>query len=130
MAGNTKFLGFGADNEITLERWGKKATAKVPPAAVEALREMCFSMLPKSPPHQTPKFYAEYNYATGAVEVSLPPDRAKDLADILQSLADATGIVPETAGESAILNNLPDEIYLSLQEHEAFTSGKGEPGVE
>lgn len=130
MSGNTKLLGFGAQDEITLERWGKTASAKLDPAAIHVLRHLCHSELPKKPPERQSKEYCGYDFGEGNVEITLPPEKAKILADILQTLADSTGIVPEEKLESDLLNNLPGEIYLSLQEHEAYINTADEPGVD
>ena len=126
MAGNTKFLGFGTDNQITLERWGKKATAELPGPAIEVLRDLCYHKLPVRPPQQVPRSEISYNDRLGQVELHMTPKQALILASAIG------GEVPsheEFMKEFALLASWEEELREAVREHERYISTQDEPGV-
>ena len=92
MARNTKFLGFSGDNNITLERWGGKATIALSKESIGALRAACYSELPKEPQRRRiglDNSYpsTHYNDELDHIAVAMPPKYVEELLSILEPLA-------------------------------------------
>jgi hypothetical protein len=125
MAGNTKFMGFGSENRVTLERWGKSVTRELPGPAIEVLREMCHSGLPlRAPPRKESLSNISYNERFGTVDLELDVVRAEKILVALE-LAD---VVIEDSNDADYLDWLAG-IRAALREHDAFVDATSEPGV-
>jgi hypothetical protein len=116
MAGNTKFMGFGIKGMVTLARWGGEAHVEVSSDSLEALRKACYDGLPKKPPVQVTiaNTQVEYDDRQGRVEIRMLPERALELAEIIEEKDP----------------NLASELRLAHQEHVEYLDTSKEPGVD
>ena len=116
MAGNTKFMGFGNQGMVTLARWGGEALVEVSSESLDALRKACYEGLPKKPPVQVTvaNTKVEYDERQGRVEVRMLPERALELADLVEEKDP----------------NLATELRFAHQEHVDFLDTSKEPGVD
>lgn len=89
MSGNTKLLGFGTGNKITLQRWGKDCQVVVSQESWMRLNHACVVKLPAEPKKQPDRsketFVASYDEATGRVRIDLDLASARDLYALLDS---------------------------------------------
>lgn len=91
MAGNTKLLGFGVENSVTLERWGEQEQVEISQDSWKALQSACASGLPRKPPAQKnwkDDFNASYDEDVGRVRVDLDVQTAGEIADALSFFRD------------------------------------------
>jgi hypothetical protein len=89
MAGNTKLIGFGPGSTIELQRWGEKVQVKLELESIKALRAACYDQLPKKPPERLGSmedFDVFYDESVGRVTLSLSPDMAKKISDVMAPL--------------------------------------------
>jgi len=127
MAGNTKLWGFAEGGVVVLQRWGKKASVKLSPAAIDVLLEACRNELPKKPVGQfspLQDFRAEYNESTGIIELRLSAEVAGRVASALNA-----ALIEGASGEKE-LRDWATRINELVAEHEEYINTKGEPGVE
>lgn len=97
MAGNTKLMGFGSDNKVTLKRWGKEATAVLSEDSWERLLYICKRMLPTEPkkiPRNDNLFHVRYDESTGRIGVVMGLDSARELYKLLSSERAEVEMIP------------------------------------
>lgn len=127
MAGNTKLTGFLDNHRVQLERWGTKIAVALDEASVEALRKACFNELPKKPDRRPPTHFADfmcdYNQDLGRVQLSLNPEVAGYLADLLDVL------VKNDVSAMEKVRPWVDKLRAATQAHSDYHDGKDEPGV-
>lgn len=123
MAGNTKLMGFTPEGKVQLERWGGTATVMVSPESVAALRNACYSELPKKPGGKSDLdvCHVSYDEHVGRVHVELDIDSAALLADCLES---SSGF--EKYEE---LESWSGRLKKAIQAHYDYHNREGEPGV-
>ena len=122
MAGNTKFLGFGAGNKVTLERWGEQAIVELPGPAMEVLREACYKTLPKEPKDPVSHGSVSFNEQTGRIDILITPEEAKLFIDIIERPDHAEMDYPAVA--------LLEVLKRALMTQKAYYDTQGEPGVD
>jgi hypothetical protein len=130
MAGNTKLWEFALDGVVVLQRWGKKVSVTLPPAAIDVLLEACRNELPKKPIGQfspMQDFRAEYDESTGIIVLRLSAEVAKKVAEALHDRAVARLHPPEDPDEMEGWSMRVKELVV---EHEEYINTKGEPGIE
>ena len=125
MAGNTKFLGFGAGNQITLERWLQKVTVDLPGSAIEVLREACYDKLPKQPNEQNPRRGVAYDEQRGTVSLECSPEEAEILSKYLKNSEN-----PWSQPEDPQILQWSQGLDLAVEDHRRYIDPTGEPGVE
>lgn len=127
MAKNTKLLGFGSGNTVTLERWGEKVTEAMPGPAIEVLRKMCFEQLPKRPKEQRPFSNISYDEGSGTIRVELTSEEAGRLQGLIEdSVQDGDGRDTELAQ----LDDWHAGLAVALEDHARYHDTRDEPGVE
>jgi hypothetical protein len=120
MAGNTKLRGFGTNNTIQLERWGKEVMLHLSGESVHALRDACTNQLPRNPPTRsnwTDTFNVKYEEATGRVRVDMDPATALQLAEVVGD-----------HGEE--VTDWVEDLKDAHQAHEDYINGTDEPGID
>ena len=93
MAGNTKLIGFGVDNKVTLARWGEEKKVEISSESWKSLQSACANDLPRKPPTQEKgkwkdDFNAQYDEHVGRVRVDVSVQAAGVLVDKLSFFKD------------------------------------------
>lgn len=121
MAGNTKLMGFGSDNKVTLSRWGKKTITTISQESWERMLYVCKRMLPTEPRRQTVRdstwFAVRYDEVNGTVTVDMGLDSARWLYKLISG-----GVVDEE------LRNWAQAIDAAIRAHHDYHN-LDEPGV-
>ena len=121
MSGNTKLMGFGSDNKITLKRWGKLAHVVVSEGSWESMRYACSRKLPAAPKKQATRegrqFVVSYDELTGRVSVDMDLDTTRELYNLIN-----TGAVDQAMRAWA------DSLDIAIGAHHDYHN-LDEPGV-
>lgn len=122
MTGNTRFMGFGKDNAISLERWGGKVKVALPPEGIIALRKACYDELPKSPPGQRNRGVSFNFQERLGITADFDLEGAKKLCSILADL-------PPALKDGSVQEWLID-LEMSINQLEGYLNTMNEPGVD
>ena len=137
MAGNTKLLGFAPDGTVLLQRWGKKASVKLPAESIQILRDACYNDLPKKPAGQfipITEFRAQYDERTGTIEIEVSAGAASKVAKALGIISFAhqhsVGDQKQNPESAEELKGWSARLEDLVAEHKRYLDTKDEPGVE
>ena len=122
MTGQTKFLGFGLESTVVLERYGEKVKTPLPAPAIEALRDACYQKLPKAP-KEPRKMSTSFAFVESTPGIAAQLTR-EDAEALLRTLS--LGIRDSDKDETDV--RFIQDLTSAIEEYDRHFDGQ-EPGV-